>query len=102
MYWSRSESEILRSSASREYRTNLSEWHPEQYAMKFRAPRCSDGRLEISLSAGRCQPACPPSLACTAPAPNNSARPPRTLANLVGFIGHSIGNRAIAVSLGDE
>src|SRR5689334_13584385 len=101
MNWSRSESEILRSSASREYRTNLSEWQPEQYAMKFRAPRCSEGRFEISLSAARCQPAWPPSLAEAAPAPNASARP-TTFTNLMSFISHSIGNRSIAVSLGDE
>src|SRR5688572_9780534 len=78
------------------------EWQPEQYAMKLRAPRCRDGRLPASLSALRCQPAWPPSLAETAPAPNNSANAAATLANLVGMVGHSFRNRAVSVGLGYE
>src|SRR6187402_2347888 len=69
--------------------------------MKWFAPRCNDGRFVISLSAGRCQPACPPSLADAAPAPDNSAKPTRMYL-LVRIVGHSIWNRAVAVPLGDE
>src|SRR6188474_909738 len=79
-----------------------SEWQPEQYAMKLRAPRCRDGRLPTSLSALRCQPAWPPSLAETTPAPRSSANAAATLTNLVGIVGHSFRNRAIAVGLRHE
>src|SRR6478735_10588374 len=70
--------------------------------MKLRAPRCKDGRLATSLSASRCQPACSPSFAKDPLAPASNARAPMRDANLVGMVGHSLGNRAVAVCLGDE
>src|SRR4051812_23849815 len=80
----------------------FSEWHPEQYAMKLRAPRCNDGRSATSFSAWRSQPARPPSFANAPPAPNNSAAAPTTESLLVRMVSHSIGNRTIAVGLRHE
>src|SRR5438128_1769247 len=70
--------------------------------MKLRAPRCKDGRLATSLSASRCQPACPPSFAKDPLAPASNATAPMREANLMGMVGHSIWNGAVAVPLGDE
>src|SRR6186713_2344112 len=70
--------------------------------MKLRAPRCNEGRLATSLSAGRAQPAWPPSLAEAAPAPSNSAATVTNAYLLVSIVGHSIGNRSVAVGLGHE
>src|SRR4051812_2438890 len=78
----------------------LSEWQPEQYAMKLRAPRCNDGRFATSFSAARSQPEWP-SAPNAVPVPNNNASAPMT-EKLVRMVGHSIGNRAIAVGLGHE
>src|SRR6187551_3846706 len=79
----------------------LSEWQPEQYAMKLRAPRCRDGRFATSLSAWRSQVAfC--SLADAVAATSNSASAPMTGRLLVRIVGHSSRNRAIAVGLGHE
>src|SRR3982751_1402076 len=70
--------------------------------MKLRAPRCRDGRFATSLSASRCQPACSPSFAKVPLAPASNATAPMREANLVGMVSHSLGNRAVAVSFGDE
>src|ERR1043165_1786091 len=80
----------------------FSEWQPEQYAMKLRAPRCSDGRFATSFSALRSQPAASCPSANAVPATNDSASAPMTERMLVRMVGHSIGNRAIAVGLRHE
>src|SRR5688500_11788341 len=79
----------------------FSEWQPEQYAMKLRAPRCNDGRFAAWFPASRSQPASP-SFADATPAPNNSASAPMTERLLVRMVSHSIGGRAIAVGLRHE
>src|SRR3954468_779357 len=79
----------------------FSEWQPEQYCMKLRAPRCSDATLVIWLPASRCQLACPSSLADATPASAKNATP-MTAERLMRMVGHSIGNRSVAVGLRHE
>src|SRR5690242_6591748 len=79
----------------------LSEWQPEQYAMKLRAPRCSDGRFATWFPAWRSQSAWP-SFADAKPAPNNNASAPMTERLLVRMVSHSGRDRAVAVGLGHE
>ena len=71
--------------------------------MKLRAPRCSDGRLRdfvvgLSAASRRARLRWPK----RRPRPSNSASAATTHANLVGMVGHSFGNRAVAVGLGYE